>query len=224
MQGGASIEFENNLSSNAADKLLNEIQTLVDQSLSAASAYDDAYNGGHEHGYDSGYKKGISDGYGAGYQEAKDAFWSYDREEYRINDYNVGYESGKRDVSDTATEQWQEGYDQGRINGRSEVSDEFRDKVLALETELTELRSSNRAWQRGAERPDAGVSESNADQAEAGQNLKGRYGALRRSLARLFHPDHISGSPFEKAIRQELFKEIWSEIERIEKSYAKKQE
>ena len=43
-----------------------------------------------------------------------------------------------------------------------------------------------------------------------------RYGALRRFLAKQFHPDHAPGSGFEKTIRSEMFKEIWSEIDRID--------
>ena len=43
-----------------------------------------------------------------------------------------------------------------------------------------------------------------------------RYGALRRFLAKRFHPDHAPGTGIEKLIRGEIFKEIWSEVGRIE--------
>ncbi len=43
-----------------------------------------------------------------------------------------------------------------------------------------------------------------------------RYGALRRFLAKRFHPDHASGTEIEKLIRNEIFKEIWGEVGRIE--------
>jgi hypothetical protein len=43
-----------------------------------------------------------------------------------------------------------------------------------------------------------------------------RYGALRRFLARRFHPDHAPGTGMEKLIRCEIFKEIWGEVGRIE--------
>jgi hypothetical protein len=43
-----------------------------------------------------------------------------------------------------------------------------------------------------------------------------RYGALRRFLAKRFHPDHAPGTGIEKLIRGEIFKEIWGEVSRIE--------
>jgi hypothetical protein len=43
-----------------------------------------------------------------------------------------------------------------------------------------------------------------------------RYPALRRFLAKRFHPDHAPGNGIEKIIRSELFKEIWGEIARID--------
>jgi len=43
-----------------------------------------------------------------------------------------------------------------------------------------------------------------------------RYGALRRFLAKRFHPDHAPGTGMEKLIRGEIFKEIWGEVGRIE--------
>lgn len=43
-----------------------------------------------------------------------------------------------------------------------------------------------------------------------------RYGALRRFLARRFHPDNAPGTGIEKLIRSEIFKEIWGEVGRIE--------
>jgi hypothetical protein len=49
-----------------------------------------------------------------------------------------------------------------------------------------------------------------------GQNVSDvRYGALRRYLAKQFHPDHAPGYGIEKVVRNEIFKEIWGEIERL---------
>jgi hypothetical protein len=42
-----------------------------------------------------------------------------------------------------------------------------------------------------------------------------RFAALRRYLAKQFHPDHAPGQGIEKAVRNEIFKEIWAEIERL---------
>ena len=49
-----------------------------------------------------------------------------------------------------------------------------------------------------------------------GQNVSDvRYAALRRYLAKQFHPDHAPGYGIEKVVRNEIFKEIWGEIERL---------
>ena len=61
-------------------------------------------------------------------------------------------------------------------------------------------------------------------QATAKPNINGgcqnvsdlKYASLKRSLAKLFHPDHAPGQGIEKIVRNEIFKEIWSEIERLD--------
>jgi hypothetical protein len=214
MQGGGNIEYEH-LSADAADDMMKRIENLVSECLSSATAYDEAYEGGRSQGYDSGHSSGQSEGYSSGFQEAKNAFWSYDREEYRINDYNVGYEAGKRDTEERTNDRWTEGYNYGR----DEANEELGNRISDLEKELTTLRSTNRNWQRRALHAEAARKQGGQDNASVTQDVAGRYSALRRSLAKLFHPDNSAGSTFEKAIRQEIFKEIWCEVERIEKSY-----
>ena len=43
-----------------------------------------------------------------------------------------------------------------------------------------------------------------------------RYASLKRYLAKRFHPDFASGEGIEKVFRNEIFKEIWNEIDRID--------
>jgi hypothetical protein len=43
-----------------------------------------------------------------------------------------------------------------------------------------------------------------------------RYAALKRYLAKQFHPDYAPGHRIEKIVRNEIFKEIWSEIDRLD--------
>ncbi|HEX9321220.1 MAG TPA: hypothetical protein VF913_03730 [Xanthobacteraceae bacterium] len=43
-----------------------------------------------------------------------------------------------------------------------------------------------------------------------------RYAALKRYLAKQFHPDHAPGNGLEKIVRNEIFKEIWGEVERLD--------
>ena len=43
-----------------------------------------------------------------------------------------------------------------------------------------------------------------------------RYVSLKRYLAKRFHPDYAPGQGIEKIDRNEIFKEIWNEIERLD--------
>ena len=43
-----------------------------------------------------------------------------------------------------------------------------------------------------------------------------RYASLKRYLAKGFHPDYAPGQGIEKIDRNEIFKEIWNEIERLD--------
>ena len=45
-----------------------------------------------------------------------------------------------------------------------------------------------------------------------------RYASLKRYLAKQFHPDHAPGEGIEKIVRNEIFKEIWGEIERLDEA------
>jgi len=51
----------------------------------------------------------------------------------------------------------------------------------------------------------------------AGHNVTDvRYASLKRYLAKQFHPDYAPGLGIEKIVRNEIFKEIWIEIERLD--------
>jgi len=43
-----------------------------------------------------------------------------------------------------------------------------------------------------------------------------RYASLKRYLAKRFHPDYAPGQGIEKIVRNEIFKEIWNEVERLD--------
>jgi hypothetical protein len=43
-----------------------------------------------------------------------------------------------------------------------------------------------------------------------------RYASLKRYLAKQFHPDHSPGEGIEKIVRNEIFKEIWNEVDRLD--------
>src|SRR6266568_8427834 len=77
-------------------------------------------------------------------------------------------------------------------------------------------------WKRRALTAEAKLAETDRQLAEAlasanRQNVSEfRYAALRRYLAKRFHPDYAPGQGIEKTVRNEIFKEIWSEIERLD--------
>jgi hypothetical protein len=43
-----------------------------------------------------------------------------------------------------------------------------------------------------------------------------RYASLKRYLAKRFHPDFAPGQGIEKIVRNEIFKEIWNEVDRLD--------
>jgi hypothetical protein len=43
-----------------------------------------------------------------------------------------------------------------------------------------------------------------------------RYASLKRYLAKQFHPDYAPGQGIEKIVRNEIFKEIWNEVDRLD--------
>jgi hypothetical protein len=73
----------------------------------------------------------------------------------------------------------------------------WKRRALMAETELVEAR--------------ANIS-NNAGSRDVGDL---RYAALKRYLAKQLHPDHAPGHGIEKIVRNEIFKEIWSEIDRL---------
>ena len=51
-----------------------------------------------------------------------------------------------------------------------------------------------------------------------GENVSDvRYASLKRYLAKRFHPDYAPGQGIEKIVRNEIFKEIWNEIDRLDR-------
>jgi hypothetical protein len=54
-------------------------------------------------------------------------------------------------------------------------------------------------------------------EAERNRHVGGqdRFDALRRLVAKELHPDFCKGEQFEKLMRQECFKKLWPEIERL---------
>src|SRR6266481_6735371 len=89
-----------------------------------------------------------------------------------------------------------------RLRVRSSTIDQQREswKVRALMAEAQLLEATARTSNNGG-----------------GQKVSDlRYGSLKRYLAKRFHPDYAPGQGIEKIIRNEIFKEIWNEIDRLD--------
>jgi hypothetical protein len=52
-------------------------------------------------------------------------------------------------------------------------------------------------------------------ESDCNRHSKGDFDALRRLVARELHPDFCTGGHLEKLMRQECFKKLWPEIERL---------
>src|SRR5436190_6504579 len=88
------------------------------------------------------------------------------------------------------------------------------EQLRALSEKLHQQRES---WKHRALVAEATLLEAETRNRNGHRNVSDiRYAALRRYLAKQFHPDYAPGNGIEKAVRNEIFKEIWSEVDRLE--------
>jgi hypothetical protein len=83
----------------------------------------------------------------------------------------------------------------------------------------TTLDQQRESWKVRALMAEAELLEATAKTSNNGgcQNVSDlRYASLKRYLAKQFHPDYAPGQGIEKIVRNEIFKEIWSEIDRLD--------
>jgi hypothetical protein len=94
-----------------------------------------------------------------------------------------------------------------------------------MKRENSELRSAShklyelcQSWKNRALVAEAALLEIETGNNDERQNVRDlRYAALKRYLAKQFHPDFSPGEGIEKVIRSEIFKEVWSEVERLDR-------
>jgi hypothetical protein len=86
-------------------------------------------------------------------------------------------------------------------------------RIAQLQTTRAEVVEQREHWKRRATRAEEKL---NTGDAAGSDGIDVRYPALRRFLAKRFHPDQAPGDGTEKIIRNEIFKEIWVEIVRID--------
>jgi hypothetical protein len=80
------------------------------------------------------------------------------------------------------------------------------------------LYQQRQSWKNRALVAEATLLEIETSNNDERQNVRDlRYAALKRYLAKQFHPDFAPGAHIEKVIRNEIFKEIWSEVERLDR-------
>jgi len=88
------------------------------------------------------------------------------------------------------------------------------EQLRALSQKLYQQRQS---WKHRALVAEATLLEAETSHNGGRENVRDlRYAALKRYLAKQFHPDFAPGNGIEKIVRNEIFKEIWSEIDRLD--------
>ena len=91
-----------------------------------------------------------------------------------------------------------------------------RDGLRARSATLEQQRES---WKVRALMAEAQLLEATAQPASEvrAQNVSDvRYASLKRFLAKRFHPDYAAAQGIDKIVRNEIFKEIWGEVERLD--------
>jgi hypothetical protein len=91
-----------------------------------------------------------------------------------------------------------------------------------LRASLRTVHQKRDSWKVRALRAEAELLEATTKTSNDGgcQNFTElRYAALKRYLAKQFHPDCAPGQGFEKVVRNDIFKEIWSEIGRLDQGF-----
>jgi hypothetical protein len=82
------------------------------------------------------------------------------------------------------------------------------------------LRQQRESWKVRALMAEAQLLEATAKTGNKGGGAENvsdvRYASLKRYLAKRFHPDYAPGLGIEKIVRNEIFKEIWNEIDRLD--------
>src|SRR5205809_4459372 len=102
--------------------------------------------------------------------------------------------------------------------------DFVHNQIMVKEIERLRVRSTTIEQQRESWKVRALIAEAQLLEATAKttnndrcQNISDvRYASLKRYLAKRFHPDYAPGEGIEKVFRNEIFKEIWNEIDRID--------
>ncbi len=102
------------------------------------------------------------------------------------------------------------------VHNQQMVKEIERLRVLSTTTE-----KQRESWKVRALTAEAQLLEATAKTSNNGscQNVSDvRYASLKRYLAKQFHPDYAPGQGIEKIVRNEIFKEIWNEVDRLDQA------
>jgi hypothetical protein len=93
-------------------------------------------------------------------------------------------------------------------------------EIERLRVLLTTTNQQRESWKVRALMAEAQFLEATAKTGNKGGGAENvgdvRYASLKRYLAKRFHPDYAPGQGIEKIVRNEIFKEIWNEIDRLD--------
>jgi hypothetical protein len=113
-----------------------------------------------------------------------------------------------------------------QLRARSATLQQQRESWKLLVKELEQLRARSatlqqqrESWKLRALMAEAQLLETTAKASSdvLARNVSDvRYASLKRFLAKRFHSDYAPGQGIEKILRNEIFKEIWSEVERLD--------
>jgi hypothetical protein len=138
-----------------------------------------------------------------------------------MDDYTVAEEKSRLVLTKTAADIKLFFYDLDDLH----QLDFVRNQQMVREIERLRVRSTRIDQQRESWKVRALMAEAQVLEATIAKtsNNRGsqrvsdlRYASLKRYLAKRFHPDYAPGQGIEKIVRNEIFKEIWNEIERLD--------
>jgi hypothetical protein len=89
-------------------------------------------------------------------------------------------------------------------------------EIERLRVLLTTTNQHRESWKVRALMAEAQLLDATAKTGGAENVSDVRYASLKRYLAKRFHPDYAPGQGIEKIVRNEIFKEIWNEIDRLD--------
>jgi hypothetical protein len=96
-------------------------------------------------------------------------------------------------------------------------------EIEQLHLRLSTIDQQRESWKVRALMAEAQLLEATAKMSDHvdRQNVNDlRYASLKRYLAKRFHPDYAPGKGIEKIVRNEIFKEIWNEVERLDQVFS----